>query len=73
MSYAVLAQGKDDRQLEELDIAIGMTEDPYEDALAALRAHQRAAGIAFDDPDAPVAAPDDDGLPPWMTTDEEFR
>jgi hypothetical protein len=51
-----------------------MAADPAAEALAALRAHQQAAGMQFDSPDAPVAAPDrGDGVPGWMTADEEFR
>jgi len=34
-----------------------MRTSPEAVALAALRAHQEASGMAFDDPDAPVAAP----------------
>ena len=52
---------------------LGMTEDPAAEAKAALRAHQEALGMAFTDPDAPVegtAGPD--GLPRWMTEDEEL-
>jgi hypothetical protein len=51
-----------------------MLPDPAEDALAALRAHQEAAGMRFENPDARVAGPDrGDGVPGWMTADEEFR
>jgi hypothetical protein len=50
-----------------------MQESPEEEAMRALREHQEAAGMEFDRPDAPVARPPDDGLPPWMTQDEEFR
>lgn len=32
-----------------------MVTNPEEEALEALRAHQDEAGIAFEDPDAPVA------------------
>jgi hypothetical protein len=55
-------------------MSIGMAPDPAEEALAALAAHQAAAGMQFSNPDAPVAAPDaGDRIPGWMTTDEEFR
>jgi hypothetical protein len=50
-----------------------MTENPADDAIEALRAHQEAQGIRFTDPDAPVAASRDDGLEPWMVTDEEVQ
>lgn len=36
---------------------IGMRTSPERAAMAALRAWQEAQGIAFEDPDAPVAAP----------------
>jgi hypothetical protein len=49
-----------------------MAEDPAAEAVAELRRHQEAAGITFDDPDAPVTVPGDDDLPPWMTHDEEL-
>jgi hypothetical protein len=67
-----MAEGRDDAGLEELDIALGMAADPAGDAMAALRAHQEAAGLRFADPDAPVAAPDREDIPGWMTQDEEF-
>lgn len=51
------AQGKSERELEELDISLGMRQDPAQDAIEALRAHQEAMGMRFEDPDAPVAAP----------------
>lgn len=71
VAYSVLAEGKDDDALERLDIAIGMAEDPAEEAVQALKAHQEAIGLRFEDPDAPVTAPDD-GTPGWMTRDQEF-
>jgi hypothetical protein len=49
-----------------------MIPDPAGEALAALREHQEAAGMRFENPDAPVAGKDD-GTPAWMTRDEEFR
>lgn len=72
MAYSTLCDGKTDEEVAEMDIAIGMAEDPAQEALAALREHQAAAGIAFEDPDAPVTVPDD-GTERWMVTDEEFR
>lgn len=51
-----------------------MTEDPAAEAIEALRAHQEAMGIQFDDPDAPVDAPEREDQPPaWMTEDREFK
>lgn len=41
-----------------------MVEDPEEQALAALRAHQEAAGMTFSNPDAPVAGGDE--VAPWQ-------
>lgn len=51
----MLAEGRSGDELEELDIAIGMVADPEEEALDALRAHQEAMGMTFEDPAAPVA------------------
>lgn len=73
MAYSIRAEGLDDRELEALDIEIGMTEDPAGEAIEALRAHQEAQGMRFEDPEAPVTATRDDGLESWMTTDEEVR
>jgi len=55
--------------MEQLDISIGMVANPEEEALAALAAHQEAAGITFEDPQA-LVGPDDktlygDGDIPW--------
>lgn len=48
-----------------------MREDPAEEAIEALRAHQEAMGMRFENPDAPVEAPDDgSGTPGWMLRDE---
>jgi hypothetical protein len=44
-------------EAEKFEEDIGMRTSPEAVALAALRAHQEASGMAFDDPDAPVAAP----------------
>lgn len=73
MAYSIRAEGLDDRELEALDIEIGMIDDPAGEAVDALRAHQEAQGMRFEDPDAPVAAKPGDGLEPWMVTDEEVR
>jgi hypothetical protein len=54
VAYATLADGRNDDELEELDIALGMTADPDDEALANLRAYQKQMGITFEDPDAPV-------------------
>lgn len=63
MAYAFLAEGRSEAELEELDIAIGMTADPAAEAVKALRAHQEAMGVTWDD--TPVAAPlAADGWPP---------
>jgi hypothetical protein len=51
-----MAKGKNDGELEELDIAIGMIEDPTEKIKQELRKHQEAMNMHFDDPDAPIAA-----------------
>jgi hypothetical protein len=55
VAYATLAEGRDEGELEELDIALGMIKDPEEEAMAALREYQRSIGMAWDD--TPVAAP----------------
>lgn len=48
-----------------------MTEDPAAEAIEALRAHQEAMGMRFEDPDAKVeASGDSSGTPAWMTRDE---
>jgi len=51
---------------EKFEEDIGMRIGAESIAKAALRAHQQAAGMTFDDPDAPVAAP-------FGARDEEFR
>jgi predicted NUDIX family NTP pyrophosphohydrolase len=71
VAYSLLAEGRNEEEMEQLDIEIGMVTNPEEEALAALRAHQEAAGLTFDAPDAPVTAAGD-GTPGWMTRDEEF-
>lgn len=59
-----------DEELEKLDIELGMTDSPEEQALRALRAHQEEAGMTFEDPDGYVP-PDDktmygEGDIPWQ-------
>lgn len=68
-----MAEGRNADELEELDIQIGMTEDPDDWALRELRKHQEAMGMAFENPDAPVADTREGEVPAWMTRDEEFR
>ena len=66
MAYSVLAEGRNEEELEQLDIEIGMVTNPEEEALAALRAHQEAVGMTFQDPDTPVTpASAADGELPW--------
>lgn len=70
VAYSVLAEGRDDEALEELDAAIGMIDDPASSARAALAEYQQRAGMTFEDPDAPVAGTEpDDGMEPWMRGD----
>lgn len=73
MAYSLRADGLDNQELEALDIEIGMAENPADEAVEALRAHQEARGMRFAEPDAPVTARPGDGLEPWMVTDEEVR
>jgi hypothetical protein len=48
-----------------------MTGDPAAEAIGALRAHQEAAGMQFENPDEAVEVPDDgSGTPAWMLRDE---
>lgn len=49
-----------------------MADDPAEEALDALRDHQEAMGMTFENPDAPVGTADT-GIPAWMQRDEEIR
>lgn len=60
----MLAEGRGEEELEELDGQIGMKEGPEAEALAALRAHQEAMGLKFDDTPVP---------PELGSVDEEFR
>ncbi len=55
VAYATLAEGRDENELEELDMALGMITDPADVAKAALREYQQEMGMVFEDPDAPVA------------------
>jgi hypothetical protein len=58
VAYASLAEGLHTaEELEELDIRTGMIPDPAEEAIAALRAHQEAQGIPWDDTPVPEADP----------------
>ena len=67
MAWSFLCDGcQGEDELEELEITVGMREDPREQALADLRAHQEAVGLVFENPDEPV-------LPPLGSQDEEFR
>jgi hypothetical protein len=50
-----------------------MTDDPAQEAIRELREHQRKSGIEFENPDAPVAAPAQEGIESWMTADEDLR
>lgn len=51
-----MADGLDTEEaLEDLDARIGMIDNPEEIALDQLREHQRAMGMTFTDPYAPVA------------------
>jgi hypothetical protein len=69
VAYSIRAEGLDDRELEALDIEIGMTDDPAAEAIDALRAHQEAQGMRFEDPEARIAPPQDGTG--WI--DEEVR
>ena len=72
VAYSIRAEGLGPDELEELDMELGMTEDPAAEAKEALRAHQEALGLQFSNPDAPVEGTVPDELPRWMTEDEEF-
>lgn len=62
-------QGMDEDKAEEFEMEIGMVPDPNKDAREALLAHQRAAGITIENPDAPVAP---DAKSVAMAEDEEI-
>lgn len=55
MAYSILAENKNEQELETLDAEIGMIEDPAEEARQELRKHQAAMGMVFENPDAPVS------------------
>jgi len=63
---------QDEDQLTELDYQIGMAGSPEAEALRALREHQEAMGMAFDNPGGRVAVPDQEDVPGWMLRDEAF-
>jgi hypothetical protein len=63
-------QGMDEDKAEEFEMEIGMIPDPSKDAREALLAHQRAAGINIEDPDAPVG-PDAKSIA--LAEDEEIK
>jgi hypothetical protein len=50
VAYAVLAEGRSERELEDLDISLGMVEDPDAKALELLSEYQRNAGMTPVDP-----------------------
>jgi hypothetical protein len=56
VAYAVQTEGLDDDEREKFEMEIGMAEDPADVAMAELKAHQEAAGMTFENPDAPVEA-----------------
>jgi hypothetical protein len=61
-----MAEGRTEAELEELDTAIGMHEGAEAEALQALREHQEALGMVFENPDAVVT-------PELGMADEEYR
>lgn len=66
MAYATLADGlRTEEELEELDIRAGMITDPADEAIAALRAHQEAMGMDWDDTPVPAPWPGDGMLWPY--------
>jgi hypothetical protein len=56
-----MAEGRDEDEMEKLDIEIGMAEDPADAALAALADYQKRAGMVFENPDAVVPGPEGTG------------
>lgn len=52
----------DDSEIEKFDIEIGQIEDPADEAKAALKAHQEAMGMHFDNPDELVPGMDPEVL-----------
>ncbi len=61
MAYAILAEGRGQEELEELDADIGMTEGPDQIAMAELNAYRAEMGLP------PL------GMPPREDRDEEIR
>lgn len=67
-----MTDGMDEAEVTRFDEEIGMARNPEEEAKKALAAHQEAAGMTFDDPDAPVGpsanyVPPDEEIPgEWM-------
>ena len=59
----------DSDQVQKFEEEIGMRLDPEKEALAKLRAYQKAMGIVIENPDAPVA-PDAKGQA--LAADEEI-
>lgn len=57
VSYSLLAENRNEEELEHFDEEIGMRVNPREEAQEALRAYQEAAGLVFENPDAVVEAP----------------
>jgi hypothetical protein len=51
----MLAENRNEEELEQLDIELGMVDSPEEIALAELKRYQEETGMTFEDPDAPVA------------------
>ena len=62
MAYVTAITGMNEDEIERFDIEIGMTEDPADDAKAALKAHQEEMGIVFENPDEPVLGTDQEVL-----------
>ena len=63
MAYAVLAEGRSQEELDELDADIGMTEGPEQVAMKELNAYREQMGLE----PLPMPAPARHG------GDEEFR
>lgn len=57
-----------EKDLVTFEETIGMRLNPEEAAKEALRAHQAAAGMTFENPDAPVSP--DDKARAWMEDEE---
>lgn len=63
MAYAILAEGRDDEGLEELDARIGMIEDPEQVAMEMLRKYQEEMGLT---PSAETPEFQDGGDEEWQ-------